>query len=191
MKLRPEIGATVWTMWLGTKYQDRVDAAAAGEGPEEPAGGDLRLAEANINPLTGLATDYLNTFNEAIMLLEMLSSAPEFRDDFMRWQPVSYREHFAGSHFKARNVAIAAYERTAPQLRTCLDALTGTMTAMLEATRAALRDGLPPAAAAALADEAAAALKPLVARAGALINGDARHPQAPAPQAAVDALMRT
>ena len=125
------------------------------------------------------------------MLLEMLSSAPEFRDDFMRWQPVSYREHFAGSHFNARNTVIAAYERAAPQLRTSLDVLTATMTEMLEATRAALGDGLPPAAAAALADEAAAALKPLVARAGALINGDARLPHARAPQAAVDALMRT
>ena len=37
----------------------------------------------NINAATGLATDYLNHFNEAIMLLEMLASAPEFRDDFL------------------------------------------------------------------------------------------------------------
>ena len=71
----------------------------------------MHLAEANINPATGLATDYLNHFNEAIMLLDMLPSSPEFRDDFLRWQPVSYREHFAGSHFKGRDTAIAAYER--------------------------------------------------------------------------------
>ena len=43
----------------------------------------VRLADANINPATGLATDYLNHFNEAIMLLEMLSSCPECRDDFL------------------------------------------------------------------------------------------------------------
>jgi len=30
------------------------------------------LLAANINPRTGLATDYLNHFNEAIMLLEMI-----------------------------------------------------------------------------------------------------------------------
>ena len=71
-----------------------VTAAAA---DADPAGDAARLAAANVNPATGLATDYLNHFNEAIMLLEMLPSAPEFRDDFLRWQPVSYREYFAGS----------------------------------------------------------------------------------------------
>jgi hypothetical protein len=40
-----------------------------------------RLADANINPASGLATDYLNHFNEAIMLLEILSSCPDFRHD--------------------------------------------------------------------------------------------------------------
>jgi hypothetical protein len=52
------------------------------------------LTEARINPATGLATDYLNRFNEAVMLLDMLSSCPEFREDFLAWEPMSYREHF-------------------------------------------------------------------------------------------------
>ena len=30
-----------------------------------------------INPATGLATDYLNHFNEAIMLLDMLAHCPD------------------------------------------------------------------------------------------------------------------
>jgi hypothetical protein len=34
------------------------------------------------------------------MLLDMLSSAPEFRPDFLAWEPMSYREHFRLSHFK-------------------------------------------------------------------------------------------
>jgi hypothetical protein len=46
------------------------------------------------------------------MLLDMLSSAPEFRPDFLAWEPMSYREHFRLSHFKTRDVAIAAM--TAP-----------------------------------------------------------------------------
>ena len=50
-----------------------------------------RLAAANINPKTGLASDYLNHFNEAIMLLEMLASCPECVDDFRAWKPMSYR----------------------------------------------------------------------------------------------------
>ena len=57
------------------------------------------LVAANINPRTGLATDYLNHFNEAIMLLDMIPDVPECADDFLEWQPLSYREHFAASNF--------------------------------------------------------------------------------------------
>jgi len=62
-----------------------------------------RLRAANINPHTGLATDYLNHFNEAIMLLEMIPDIPESVEDFLRWRPLSYAEHFTASHFKARD----------------------------------------------------------------------------------------
>jgi hypothetical protein len=99
------------------KYQDCAEALQADDGADS---GAVALTDANINPATGLATDYLNHFNEAIMLLEMLSSCPDCRDDLLAWQPMSYREHFA----------------------------------------------------AALADRAAALLKPLIARTGALINGE-------------------
>ena len=124
--------------------------------PTRPA----RLAAANINPATGLATDYLNHFNEAIMLLEMLSACPECRDDFLDWQPLSYREHFEASRFKGRALAVAAYDAADPNLRFCLDTLAGSMTAVLEATRAAMNADIAPAAAVALAERAAALLKP-------------------------------
>jgi hypothetical protein len=169
------------------KYQDCVEAVQAADEAAEEA---PLLAGTNINPATGLATDYLNHFNEAIMLLEMLSSCPECLDDFLRWQPMSYREHFAASHFRGRDLAIAAYDDADPNLRGCLDTLAGTMTAVLEATHAALRSGLPPEAAGVLADRAAVWLKPLVARAGAVINGDADASLPDAPQAMVDGLMK-
>lgn len=149
-----------------------------------------QLRAANINPRTGLATDYLNHFNEAIMLLEMLSSCPDCLDDFLSWQPMSYREHFAASRFKGRDMAIAAYEAADPNLRSCLDTLAGTMTAVLEATHAALKSDMPPEAAGVLADRAAALLRPLVARTGAVINGDADAGLPETPQSAVDALMK-
>src|SRR6202453_1777795 len=69
-----------------------------------------QLRAANINPRTGLATDYLNHFNEAIMLLEMVPDMPECAEDFLGWQPLSYSEHFTASNFKARDLAIEAYE---------------------------------------------------------------------------------
>lgn len=169
------------------KYQDCVEAVQAAD---ETSEGAPLLADANINPVTGLATDYLNHFNEAIMLLEMLSSCPDCLDDFLRWRPMSYREHFVASRFRGRDLAIAAYDAADPNLRGCLDTLAGTMTAVLEATRTALRADMPPAAAGVLADRAAAWLKPLVARAGAVINGEPDASLPNAPQTVVDGLMK-
>jgi hypothetical protein len=166
------------------KYQDCVEWTQA----PETLPGRACLSDANINPRTGLASDYLNHFNEAIMLLEMVPACPDCIEDFLAWQPRSYREHFAASGFKGRDLAIAAYEAAEPGARENLDALAGSMTAMLEATRAALAGGLPAEAVSLIAEAAAAWLRPLVARAGAVINGEAA--QASAPQAVIDGLMR-
>jgi len=179
------------------KYQDCIEAVQA---TDEMSGGEdsraPQLAGANINPATGLATDYLNHFNEAIMLLEMLSDCPDCLDDFLGWRPMSYREHFAASRFKGRDLAIAAYEAADPVLRSCLDTLAGTMTAVLEATRAAMSADMPREAAVTLAERSVAWLKPLVARAGAIINGETDAgigetlDQPLAPQTIVDRLMK-
>jgi len=106
---------------------------------------------------------------------------------------MSYREHFAASRFTGRDMAIAAYDAADPALRQSLDALAGSMTAVLEATRAAMSTDMPRDAAAVLAAHATAWLKPLMARAGALINGEtpAADGQPAAPQAVVDVLMKT
>jgi len=61
---------------------------------EAPDAGTASLTDTSINPATGLATDYLNRFNEAVMLLDMLSNCPEFRDDFLAWEPMSYGKSF-------------------------------------------------------------------------------------------------
>ena len=64
------------------------------------------------------------------------------------------------------------------------------MTAVLEATRESLRPDLPPAAAAALAVQAVAWVKPLLAQASALINGEGDGEITDA-QAMADRLMKT
>jgi hypothetical protein len=169
------------------KYQDCAEALQADDCADGVA---VRLTDANINPSTGLATDYLNHFNEAIMLLELLSSCPDCRDDFLHWRPMSYREYLEASHFKGRDIAITAYDAADPNLRGCLDTLAGTMTAVLEAARAAMTSDMPAETTITLAERAAALLKPLVARAGAVINGDGDSGVSPAPQAVVDSLLR-
>jgi hypothetical protein len=167
------------------KYQHRVEAAQAATGNMA-----ARLADANINPVTGFATDYLNHFNEAIMLLEMLPDCPDCIDDFLAWRPMSYREHFMASNFKGRELAIAAYEAANPATRDCLDTMATTMTAVLEATRESMQRDMPPSAAAVLAAQAAAWVKPLLAQASALINGEGDGEITDA-QAMADRLMKT
>jgi hypothetical protein len=151
-----------------------------------------RLAAANINPATGLATDYLNHFNEAIMMLDLMAATPACIDDLMAWRPMSYREHFIASNQKHRDLAVAAYEVAEPKARRRLDELASVMNAILVSTREALRLNVPASAVAMLAQDAATQLKPIVAHAGAVINGrevDGEVSRAGAPQAAVDALM--
>ena len=95
--------------------------AARSERPKPPSTRPIsearaaQLKAANINPRTGLATDYLNHFNEAIMLLEMVPDMPECAEDFLAWTPLSYAEHFVASNFKARDLAIEAYEMAEPR----------------------------------------------------------------------------
>ena len=163
----------------------------------QPASGPsidpARLIEANINPVTGLATDYLNHFNEAIMMLELIPAMPECVDDLMGWRVMSYCEHFMSTHQKHRDLVLAAYDSANPEARRSLDELTASMDAILTATRNALQLQFSPALAGALAKEAAAQLKPLVAQAGAVINGlnlSGDVPLAGVAQAAVDAVLR-
>lgn len=130
-----------------------------------------QLTAANINPRTGLATDYLNHFNEAIMLLEMIPDMPECMGDFLEWQPLSYREHFAASNFKARDLAIAAYDSADDAIRTEFDNITGAMTSILTAVGAAMREAQQDKTRIALAQQATGWVRPLVTLAGGIIHG--------------------
>jgi hypothetical protein len=130
-----------------------------------------RLAKANINPATRLATDYLNHFNEAIMLLDLVSSVPDCLDDLVAWKPMSYQDHFAASNFKDRELALLAWEFADPAARKDLESLADAMTAILLTARdAMIVDGLAVEESSYAADTAAQ-LRPMVERAGALING--------------------
>jgi hypothetical protein len=140
--------------------------------PGEKARG-AQLHAANINPRTGLATDYLNHFNEAIMLLEMIPDIPECAEDFLLWYPLSYREHFMASHFKARDLAIEAYESADAGIRAEFDNITSAMTSILTAVGAAMRKVRQDKTRATLAEQATGWVKPLVALAGGIINGGA------------------
>jgi hypothetical protein len=129
------------------------------------------LVAANINPRTGLATDYLNHFNEAVMLLEMIPDIPECAEDFLAWSPLSYCEHFMASNFKAKDLAISAYESVDPDIRTEFEQITDTMTSILTAVGTGMREANQDKTRAKLAEQAIGWLKPLVSVAGGVING--------------------
>ena len=69
---------------------------------------DMRAA-ALVNPASGLANDYLNLFNEIVMLIEQLPEMPELIDDLLAWRPISYQEYFNRSVLPGRHSALDAY----------------------------------------------------------------------------------
>ena len=69
----------------------------------------LERAEAIVNPASGLANDYLNLFNEIVMLIEQLPTMPELIEDILRWRPVTYQDYFARSVLPGRISALEAY----------------------------------------------------------------------------------
>ncbi len=79
------------------------------------------LLAANVNPKTGLATDYLNLFNEAIMLFEMGLDMPDMAEELTEWKPHGYVEHFEKSGFEMKDVVVAAYAEAPPMTRAAFD----------------------------------------------------------------------
>lgn len=86
-------------------------------------GGTLRrlVAGKNISEKTLLATDYLNHFNEIIMMLEMVPMMLDCFDDAKSWQPKSYSEHFLTSCFTDKELAVLAYENAPDRYRIPFD----------------------------------------------------------------------
>ena len=167
-----------------------VGESGADGGADGAVAAATRLADAHINPVTGLATDYLNHFNEAIMLLDMVAASPECRDDLRAWRPIDYRGHFQQSGFKARDLAIAAYDTADPVARDMLEALAGTMTTIIEHTRTRLDGETDTAHAAVIVECATAWLRLLIAQAGAVINNQRLAVSDGPPQDAIDRAMK-
>lgn len=78
---------------------------------------DIRLTGSNVNPESLLATDYLNHFNEIIMLLDLAAEMPDCFEDAAAWQPMSYHDHFRRSNLADRDLAVEAYELCPPDIR--------------------------------------------------------------------------
>lgn len=140
-----------------------------------------------------LSTDFLNRFNEALMLIEIAALDETIVDDLRSWTHVGYREHFEASNLRCADAAIAAYDNVAPHRRaafeeTChaMARLIRTMTELLG--EVPLRQDLPEITAA-----ASDALKKLIGRTTQFINANGMLDLAALPDRAlqedVDALL--
>ena len=81
-------------------------------------------ALALVNPKSGIANDYLNMFNEIIMLVENFPMMPELGEDILAWKLVSYQSYFANSTLPGRTIALDAYECLRPDVRTAFEQIT-------------------------------------------------------------------
>ena len=84
-----------------------VDAAPGDDGYQAMR---RKVEGSNIDGTTLLATDYLNHFNEIVMLLEMVPDMPEIMDDVKAWRPKAYKAHFQDSTIAEKDLAIEAYD---------------------------------------------------------------------------------
>ena len=74
-------------------------------------------AAALVNPASGLANDYLNIFNEIVMMIDLLPGMPDLVEEIGAWTPVTYRAYFAHSTLVGRERALQAYNQLDPRFR--------------------------------------------------------------------------
>ena len=84
---------------------------------DDASGATEARAKALVNPTSGLANDYLNIFNELVMLVEQLPDIPEFADDILAWRPRSYLEYFNASTLPGSHAAVDAYGKLDARFR--------------------------------------------------------------------------
>ncbi|MGH6885984.1 MAG: hypothetical protein ACREGK_07910 [Geminicoccales bacterium] len=142
----------------------------------------------NIHGTTLLATDYLNHFNEIILLLELIPDMPEMIEEARSWRPRTYVKHFRGSGLADKELAIFAYENAPAQFRKPFDAAVAAIHELaslaLARIESALEKGDLDRIAATIAEDSQRR-RQLVDVAGAIIHGDHKAMD----QAGIDAIL--
>lgn len=71
-----------------------------------------------INPQSGIANDFLNHFNEILLLVENLPILlPEMVDELLTWAPLTYEEYFRKSKLPGSPIALANYKSLPHEVR--------------------------------------------------------------------------
>ncbi len=137
-----------------------------------------RAEGTNISPQTLLATDYLNHFNEIVMMLEMIPDIPECFDEARAWQPKTYQQHFRDSQFRDKELAIDAYEHVPPRYRQPFDEVVGQMNLLVAMALDRIGEALAEQRAEVirlLCSDSSLALQKMIDIASAIIHGSTRR----------------
>ena len=85
-----------------------------------------------IAEVSGFASDFLNQFNEVVMLLECVATGDAAAiDDLLCWQPRGYAAHFAAGRLAGRLQVVRAYRLAPGVSRRRLDSLAGELSAVV------------------------------------------------------------
>lgn len=98
-----------------------------------------KVAGINIDANSLLSTDYFNTFNSVIMVLDMLPDVPDMLEEIEQWRFLDYTAHFKESGLDFANLAIEAYAYAPPKLREAFERKANGIRIIIEYTAHILR----------------------------------------------------
>jgi len=152
-------------------------------------------AAALVNPASGIANDYLNHFNEVLLLIENLPTLlPEMLDELLEWKPVTYREYFAKSQLPGSVRALQIYDGLDENFRrdfeSIIDGINAMALASIEVIRAhrSQTGDLDPSRVSEFCENASSAIRSALNRAADLVN-NGRTSAAESPQGMADRLI--
>jgi hypothetical protein len=133
-----------------------------------------RAVGTNVNATSLLATDYLNHFNEALMLAEMLADMPDLADEFAEWSPKLYKDHFLDSGIADKDLAVHAYDHCPQEYKAPFDSTVTKINRQLTLLQNALlkdRASLEAGEKAGFITTKCGLIRKLIDRAAGIING--------------------
>lgn len=135
----------------------------------------LHALGTNVDRATLLDSDYLNHFNEIVVLLENIpSNLGELTAKLEAWKPIGYVDYFSGRDIRERDIAIVAYRNAPESVRTMFDAAIAALQLHMVATVKEIRTLAKRKRTKALEGacaESAARLKAMIAQAASIATG--------------------
>jgi hypothetical protein len=163
-------------MALRSQSHSKVTAQKKQKSSKSSASDKLSPSKPVPNPIVGkLSTDYLNCFNEIMMVIELAAEMPEMIDELKEWRPITYVEHFEKSGLRHAEVSIAGYTQLPPLRRQEFDILSDALNRLAVMTISSMADSQEPTLRKAIADIATKAFGYHITRAADFINANGEN----------------